>query len=293
MGGDITTIAVVGGTGAKGSAIALRLGHAGYRVIIGTRNSSRGARMCEELNGILGHSAVRFATNEEAARAAELVILTVPYNAQIVIAKELGPALEGKIPDRRDRSARAAEDLQRTASGRRLGGRGGSADVGRQGGGGFGIPECRRSQVAATGRGCRMRCPCLRRCRVGTRRNARHDRQNGVTRARCRADLQFGRRGSTDINFDISESEIQSGGLWHQHYRTGRRARGALKAPAPVCFVVYSASSWPMSLGVRTDSCRARAHGKRQTIIFQLRLRATASLFVLRPCDPPAKRVQG
>jgi len=97
MGGDITTIAVVGGTGAKGSAIALRLGHAGYRVIIGTRNSSRGARMCEELNGILGHSAVRFATNEEAARAAELVILTVPYNAQIVIAKELGPALEGKI----------------------------------------------------------------------------------------------------------------------------------------------------------------------------------------------------
>jgi NADP oxidoreductase coenzyme F420-dependent len=97
MGGDITTIAVVGGTGAKGSAIALRLGHAGYRVIIGTRNSSRGARKCEELNGILGHSAVRFATNEEAARAAELVILTVPYNAQIVIAKELGPALEGKI----------------------------------------------------------------------------------------------------------------------------------------------------------------------------------------------------
>ena len=49
------------------------------------------------MNGILGHSAVRFATNEEAARAAELVILTVPYNAQIVIAKELGPALEGKI----------------------------------------------------------------------------------------------------------------------------------------------------------------------------------------------------
>jgi NADPH-dependent F420 reductase len=97
MGRDITTIAVVGGTGAEGSAIALPLGHAGYRVIIGTRDSSRGARMCEELNGILGHSAVRFATNEEAARAAELVILTVPYNAQIVIAKGLGPALEGKI----------------------------------------------------------------------------------------------------------------------------------------------------------------------------------------------------
>ena len=44
MGGEMTAIAVVGGTGAEGSAIALRLGHAGYRVIIGTR-ISRGARM--------------------------------------------------------------------------------------------------------------------------------------------------------------------------------------------------------------------------------------------------------
>ena len=51
----------------------------------------------EELNGILGHAAVQFATNDEAARAAQLVILTVPYNVQIAIVKELGPALEDKI----------------------------------------------------------------------------------------------------------------------------------------------------------------------------------------------------
>jgi hypothetical protein len=97
MAGEITIIAVVGGTGAEGSAIALRLGHAGYRVIIGTRDAARGARMSEELNGILGRSAVDFTTNEAAARAAELVILTVPYNAQIAIVKQLGPAIEGKI----------------------------------------------------------------------------------------------------------------------------------------------------------------------------------------------------
>jgi 8-hydroxy-5-deazaflavin:NADPH oxidoreductase len=97
MGGEMTTIAVVGGTGAEGSAIALRLGRAGYRVIIGTRDSSKGARISAELNRILGRSAVQFATNDKAARAGELVILSVPYNVQIAIVKELSPALEHKI----------------------------------------------------------------------------------------------------------------------------------------------------------------------------------------------------
>jgi hypothetical protein len=76
---ETPTIAVVGGTGAEGSAIALRLGHAGCRVIIGTRDPSKGARISEDLNGILGRSAVQFADHIEAARAAEIVILTVPY----------------------------------------------------------------------------------------------------------------------------------------------------------------------------------------------------------------------
>ena len=97
MGGEVTTIAVVGGTGAEGSAIALRLGHAGYRVILGTRDASKGARISEELNRILGHAAIQFATNDEAAGAAQIVILTVPYNVQISIVKELSPALEHKI----------------------------------------------------------------------------------------------------------------------------------------------------------------------------------------------------
>jgi 8-hydroxy-5-deazaflavin:NADPH oxidoreductase len=97
MGAKTGTIAVVGGTGAEGSAIALRLGHAGYRVVIGTRDASKGARICEELNGILGRAAVQCATNVEAARTAEIVVLTVPYIAQISTTTELRAALEGKI----------------------------------------------------------------------------------------------------------------------------------------------------------------------------------------------------
>jgi 8-hydroxy-5-deazaflavin:NADPH oxidoreductase len=97
MDAETGMIAVVGGTGGEGSAIALRLGHAGYRVIVGTRDALRGARTCEELNGILGRPAVQYATNAEAARAADVVILTVPYNAQIATVTELRAALEGKI----------------------------------------------------------------------------------------------------------------------------------------------------------------------------------------------------
>jgi 8-hydroxy-5-deazaflavin:NADPH oxidoreductase len=90
-------VAVIGGTGAEGSAIALRLGHAGCRVVIGTRNLSNGERVAEELNGVLGKATVSFAENVKAAAAAEIVILTVPYNAQRSTVEEIRGALENKI----------------------------------------------------------------------------------------------------------------------------------------------------------------------------------------------------
>jgi NADPH-dependent F420 reductase len=97
MEGQSLTIAVVGGTGAEGSAIALRLGHAGYRVIIGTRDSAKGLRVTAELNELLGAEAIAFSGNAEAANAADIVILTVPYVAQQPIVQEMAAALEGKI----------------------------------------------------------------------------------------------------------------------------------------------------------------------------------------------------
>ena len=90
-------IAVVGGTGAEGSGIALRLGHAGCRVIIGTRNPARGAVMARELNETLGTTAISHASNIQAAEAAEIVILTVPYQAQPEIVNEIRGALPGEI----------------------------------------------------------------------------------------------------------------------------------------------------------------------------------------------------
>jgi 8-hydroxy-5-deazaflavin:NADPH oxidoreductase len=91
------TVAIIGGTGAEGSAIALRLGHAGYRVIIGTRNPSKAAPVIRGINEMLGSGNVSFTDNVTAAGAAEIVILTVPYSAQRSSVEEIRGALENKI----------------------------------------------------------------------------------------------------------------------------------------------------------------------------------------------------
>lgn len=97
MSGSKPVIAVLGGTGKEGSGLALRWAHAGYDVIIGTRNPEKGAAVVAELNGRLGRSGVRSAGNLAAADAAAIVTLAVPYMAQRSTAEEVRPALAGKI----------------------------------------------------------------------------------------------------------------------------------------------------------------------------------------------------
>lgn len=97
MAGGSPTIAVIGGTGAEGSAIALRLGHAGYRVIIGTRDLAKGALVAAKLKKLLAGGAIESRSNAEAAASADIVILTVPYAAQEATVREVRAALDGKI----------------------------------------------------------------------------------------------------------------------------------------------------------------------------------------------------
>jgi NADPH-dependent F420 reductase len=89
---DIGTIAVIGGTGALGSAIARRLGKAGRKVILGSRTSDSAANTAEILGfGITGM------VNEEAAAAADIVIVTVPFAAQGDTLRQIAPHVVGKI----------------------------------------------------------------------------------------------------------------------------------------------------------------------------------------------------
>jgi len=90
-------ISVLGGTGAEGSGLALRLALAGHRVILGSRNPEKAAKVCAELNGRLTTASVTHMDNRAAAAAGEIVLLTVPYSAQRATVEEVRSALAGKI----------------------------------------------------------------------------------------------------------------------------------------------------------------------------------------------------
>lgn len=90
-------IAILGGTGHEGSGIALRLGKAGHRVILGSRDAQRASKTANELNSILANGSIIGAENRAAAAAAEIVILTVPYSAQISTVTGVRDLLKGKI----------------------------------------------------------------------------------------------------------------------------------------------------------------------------------------------------
>ena len=90
-------IAVVGGTGALGNALALRLARAGHAVIVGSRDAAKADAAANALNAVVGHAAVTAQTNRAAAEAGEIVILAVPYAAQRATIAEIRDALPGKI----------------------------------------------------------------------------------------------------------------------------------------------------------------------------------------------------
>lgn len=91
------TIAILGGTGAEGSGLALRWARAGHRVILGSRSPEKAAKVCAELNILAGGDAISFLGNRSAAAAAEIVVLTVPHAAQRATVEEARASLGGKI----------------------------------------------------------------------------------------------------------------------------------------------------------------------------------------------------
>lgn len=91
-------IAVLGGSGKEGSGLAFRWAHAGFPVIIGSRDSARAATAAAELNQLLGDRAtVTGRSNVDAANKAGIVVLAVPYAAQRSTAMAVKEALAGKI----------------------------------------------------------------------------------------------------------------------------------------------------------------------------------------------------
>ena len=85
-------IAVVGGTGNLGSALAWRLARAGHRVILGSRTAASAEAKAAEL----GHGVTGMA-NAAAAATAGIVFVTVPFAAQGATLADIRPHVQGKI----------------------------------------------------------------------------------------------------------------------------------------------------------------------------------------------------
>jgi len=79
-------VAVVGGTGSFGKALALRLREGGYVVVVGSRDAERAAEAAAEL-GVSG------ATNADACREADLVVLATNADGTLDTARELADAI--------------------------------------------------------------------------------------------------------------------------------------------------------------------------------------------------------
>src|SRR4051812_30121715 len=117
-------IAIVGGTGTFGRALAKRLKTLGEEVYVGSRDAQRGKERAIEL-GVEGGA------NEDVVRGADLVVLATKSNAALETARELVDAIgetpvlsvasdlafteSGVLPGREERSL--AEDLNEIVRG--------------------------------------------------------------------------------------------------------------------------------------------------------------------------------
>jgi 8-hydroxy-5-deazaflavin:NADPH oxidoreductase len=87
-------VAVVGGTGAEGFGLALRLAQAGHRVTIGSRTAERASDAVVRAKELLAESSIDGAVNQSAVEGRDLVAVTVPFAGMIDIYKAIVPALE-------------------------------------------------------------------------------------------------------------------------------------------------------------------------------------------------------
>ncbi len=95
-------IAILGGTGALGTGLVRRWTQAGHAVIIGSRTLEKAEVALAELKQVMAEwGATRLDVaameNLDAARAADIVVLTVPFAHQKSTLEHVRPALEGKI----------------------------------------------------------------------------------------------------------------------------------------------------------------------------------------------------
>jgi hypothetical protein len=99
---NLPVLAILGGTGDLGTGLARRWAQAGYQVIIGSRTLEKAQAAVADLREVMaergvGSVTVQAMANLDAATAADIVTLTVPFSHQADTLESVRGALQGKI----------------------------------------------------------------------------------------------------------------------------------------------------------------------------------------------------
>jgi hypothetical protein len=89
-------IAILGGTGPAGMGLALRWARAGETIILGSRDEQRAEDAAGRIKQKAGNQArvsVSGMENSAACAAAEILVLTVPFEGQAALLKQLKPSI--------------------------------------------------------------------------------------------------------------------------------------------------------------------------------------------------------
>ena len=84
---------IVGGTGALGFGLSVRLGRAGVPIVIGSRDAGRALQAAEKAAAQVPQGTFTGAENADAVQGAEIVVLSVPFRSQSETLTNLKNAL--------------------------------------------------------------------------------------------------------------------------------------------------------------------------------------------------------
>ncbi len=93
-------IAIIGGTGDQGLGLALRFVKSGEHVIVGSRDIKKAENAVKLIKDMLNDENLpnlSAMTNEDATTNGDIVVLTVPLQAQMITLKSIKEYVQGKI----------------------------------------------------------------------------------------------------------------------------------------------------------------------------------------------------
>jgi len=96
MTADTPHVAVIGGTGALGGALARRWALAGYAVTIGSRSEDKAAAAARRLREAGARDAAG-RSNRTAAASADVAVVAVPFASHDAVLGDIRDAVQGKI----------------------------------------------------------------------------------------------------------------------------------------------------------------------------------------------------